>query len=223
MNNESLKAVCKRILEADGIVNDALLHEVEALYEEALFSHFMHLRNQRMKNVEEGLKNRLSAAPKPAFQDSEDLFSESISAKYGDEVKVLPHPEGPPKPIVEKTIQEDAPLPKSAPVADTPPPTPKAPVEELKKVLEERVVSPASKAKLNNLNIGLNDRIAFVKQLFMGSQEDYQRVISQINTMDDYNESIDFIQSVVKLDYDWSSVEETEQRLLDLVANRFNK
>ncbi|MDO9039469.1 MAG: hypothetical protein Q7U59_14095, partial [Lutibacter sp.] len=33
----------------------------------------------------------------------------------------------------------------------------------------------------NNIQVGLNDRIAFVNQLFEGSQQDFNRVVSQLN------------------------------------------
>ena len=35
---------------------------------------------------------------------------------------------------------------------------------------------------LANIQIGLNDRIAFVKNLFEWNQEDFNRVVSQLNT-----------------------------------------
>lgn len=237
MHNETLKAICNRILQADGGMNDDLIQQIERLYEEALLEQFLQIRQQKMSAIHQNVRDRAAniptpEAPAPASTPQPD---QSTAAKYGDEVKVLPHPEGPPKPTPreEQTAPAQEVKPTTTPEPEpTPQPTPvKEPVshtEELRRVLEERTVpsQPAqssSNSRLTKLNIGLNDRIAFVKQLFMGSQEDYQRVISQINTMDEYGETIDFIKNVVKPDYDWSSVEETEQRLLDLVANRFNR
>jgi transcription antitermination factor NusA-like protein len=73
----------------------------------------------------------------------------------------------------------------------------------------------------NNLQIGLNDRIAFVNQLFEGSQEDFNRVISQLNTFNTEIDAKTFLLKVVKPDYDWSSKIEYEERLLTLIERKF--
>lgn len=244
---ETLKAICSEILEANGGMNEDLLTRIETLYEEALLANYLQLRQDKLSKIHSSVQQRAAEvptpeAPKPApapVRETPSQLETPAASRFGDEVKVLPHPEGPPAPAREP---EPEVVPEPAPVQNveelisptpTPPPA-NAGTEELRRVLEERTVPPkpattpppaqaSSGSRLNNLNIGLNDRIAFVKQLFMGSQEDYQRVISQINTMDEYGETIDFIENVVKPDYDWSQVEETEQRLLDLVANRFNR
>lgn len=243
MHNETLKAICNRILQADGGMNEDLIQQIERLYEEALLEQFLQIRQRKMADIHQNVRDRAASIPSPEapVPTPAPQPDQSAAAKYGDEVKVLPHPEGPPKPTPREEpilpVREEKATPPPAPepeITQEPvkePVAPKEPVshtEELRRVLEERTVpsEPAqspSNPRLAKLNIGLNDRIAFVKQLFMGSQEDYQRVISQINTMDEYGETIDFIENVVKPDYDWSSVEETEQRLLDLVANRFNR
>lgn len=73
-----------------------------------------------------------------------------------------------------------------------------------------------------NIVIGLNDRIAFEKNLFNGKSDDLNRVISQLNTFDTYQESIDFIEDLVKPDFNyWKGKEEYEERLLDLITKRF--
>ena len=73
-----------------------------------------------------------------------------------------------------------------------------------------------------NLQIGLNDRIAFVKQLFGGSQEDFNRVISQLNTVKTLKEAKKFINKMVKPDYNWDDKEEYEQRFMEIVERTFN-
>ena len=72
------------------------------------------------------------------------------------------------------------------------------------------------------INIGLNDRIAFVKKLFAGSDEDYNRVISQLNTFDNLEEAEVFIEDMVKPDYnDWSGNDEYEARFIELISKKF--
>ena len=73
------------------------------------------------------------------------------------------------------------------------------------------------------LNIGLNDRLAFIKHLFEGQAEDYTRVLSQINTMDNFEEAKDFIKGRVKPDYnDWANKEVYSDRFLAIIEKRFN-
>ena len=73
----------------------------------------------------------------------------------------------------------------------------------------------------NNIQVGLNDRIAFVKYLFDGSQEDFNRVVSQLNSFKTEKEAKRFLNKLVKPDYDWNGKEEYEQRLTDLIERKF--
>lgn len=72
-----------------------------------------------------------------------------------------------------------------------------------------------------NIQIGLNDRIIFVKNLFEGSQEDFNRVISQLNTFKTEKEAKKFMTKMVKPDYNWSNHEDLELRLMDIIERRF--
>ena len=73
----------------------------------------------------------------------------------------------------------------------------------------------------DTIQIGLNDRIAFVKNLFNDDQEDFNRVISQLNTLNTEKAAKNFITKMVKPDYDWSDKEEYETRLLEIIERRF--
>jgi len=78
------------------------------------------------------------------------------------------------------------------------------------------------KLKTGGLNIGLNDKIAFIKHLFDGSREDYDRVLSQINTADSYRDAKNLIQNIVKPDYNnWKGKEEFEERFMEIVESKF--
>tara|TARA_B100000795_G_scaffold124002_1_gene92487 strand:- start:11040 stop:11789 length:750 start_codon:yes stop_codon:yes gene_type:complete len=74
---------------------------------------------------------------------------------------------------------------------------------------------------VSSIQIGLNDRIAFVKNLFNNQQEDYNRVISQLNTFKSEKEAIQFINKMVKPDYNWSEQEELETRFLEIITRKF--
>lgn len=73
-----------------------------------------------------------------------------------------------------------------------------------------------------NVQVGLNDRIAFVKYLFEGSQEDFNRVLSQLNSFKTEDEAKNFIKKFVKPDYNWSAVVEYEERLMNLIVRKFS-
>ncbi|WP_299318026.1 hypothetical protein [uncultured Maribacter sp.] len=75
----------------------------------------------------------------------------------------------------------------------------------------------------SNVKVDLNDRLAFVKHLFNNSTEDYNRVLSQLNTIDTEERSISFIKNMVKPDYNnWAGKEPYEERFIELVSRRFS-
>lgn len=83
-------------------------------------------------------------------------------------------------------------------------------------------VSSLNDTLIKGINIGLNDRIAFVKQLFAGSNEDYNRVISQISTMDTLEEAQEFVDTMVKPDYNnWEGKDEYAARFMNLIEKKF--
>jgi len=72
------------------------------------------------------------------------------------------------------------------------------------------------------INIGLNDRIAFVKHLFGGNNEDYNRVLNQLITLDTFQETKAFIDEMVKPDYNnWDGKEEYENRFMEIIEKKF--
>jgi hypothetical protein len=79
------------------------------------------------------------------------------------------------------------------------------------------------KLKHGSLNIDLNDKIAFIKHLFEGKAEGYDRVISQINTTKSYVEASRFIKEIVKPDYNnWKGKEVYEERLMEIILSKFD-
>ena len=96
------------------------------------------------------------------------------------------------------------------------------PVEEvIPKVTEPKIVSLNDKLA-KGINIDLNDRIAFTKQLFGNSTEDYNRVFNQLITFDSFEETKDFLENMVKPDYNnWEGKEEYVQRFMDIIEKKF--
>ncbi|MTE27113.1 MULTISPECIES: hypothetical protein [Winogradskyella] len=98
------------------------------------------------------------------------------------------------------------------------------PIEDAKKrEAEQGKKSLNDKLKGKGLKIGLNDKIAFIKHLFEGKNEDYERVVSQINTTKSFSEAKALILDMVKPDYNnWEGKEEYEERFIEIVESRFN-
>ena len=87
-------------------------------------------------------------------------------------------------------------------------------IETTKKSLNDKL----SQAQLQ---IGLNDRIAFVKHLFNGSQADFNRVLSQLNSFHSESQAKHFINNIVKPDYNWDDEIEYEERFMNLIERKF--
>ena len=100
-------------------------------------------------------------------------------------------------------------------------------VEVIHTTKTEVVIDPKP-SSLNDLlsksiNIGLNDRIGFEKHLFAGSSEDLNRVLSQLSTFNTYQEAFDFIEDMVKPDYNnWEGKDDYSQRFMEIVEKRFS-
>lgn len=75
---------------------------------------------------------------------------------------------------------------------------------------------------IKEYQIGLNDRLAFVKHLFNDSVKEYERVISQLNTIETEERSKAFITNLVKPEYNnWEGKEDYELRFMTLIERRF--
>ena len=103
--------------------------------------------------------------------------------------------------------------------------------EEEKELLAEMELNPKDiepkSVSLNDklakgISIDLNDRIAFVKHLFGNSDEDYNRVLNQLITYDSFEEAQNFIEDMVKPDYNsWVGKEDYSQRFIEIIEKKF--
>jgi len=93
-----------------------------------------------------------------------------------------------------------------------------------RKVNDTKADKPLSlNDRLNRgLKIGMNDRLGFIKHLFNGSDQDFNRVISQLNTMTTFNDAYSFIDTMVKPDYNnWEGKDAYADRFLELVERNY--
>lgn len=147
-----------------------------------------------------------NSIPEPISKIIEDKIEETASEKVEEIIDV----ENKEELVVEtkKVIEEDI-------------------FAQPKEIFFEKIVIEKPSTNLNDklnkgFNITLNDRIAFEKNLFDGSTEDLNRVLSQIGTLSSYQEAKDFIDEMVKPDYNgWKGKEEFSERFMEFVESKF--
>ena len=150
------------------------------------------------------------------YQELDFVKVEDVPAEVANVVEAVFEA---PTPVVEEVIAEVQP----------------EPVAETSKVLEEEVKATFEKVsqepRISSLNdrlnkaisFGLNDRIGFEKKLFGGSSDDFNRVVSQLNTFDSFEEAKAFVDDFVKPDYNnWEGAEEFETRFMEIVEKKFS-
>ncbi len=95
--------------------------------------------------------------------------------------------------------------------------------EEMTKeeTVEQKAISLNEKLA-KGINIDLNDRIAFIKHLFGNNSEDYNRVLNQLITFNTFYETRNFVQEMVKPDYNnWEGKQDYEERFMDIIEKKF--
>ncbi|MBF8149180.1 hypothetical protein ITJ86_04690 [Winogradskyella sp. F6397] len=168
-------------------------------------------------------------------ETEDDGIMEPVMSKIKDLVSHMPDDEVEEKRVIEETLTSEKILPKetelkqsSIEFEDITSGFNEIPEFEPIEVAQKREVEIANKSlndklKGQNLKIGLNDKLAFIKHLFEGENEDYDRVISQINTTGSLPEAKTLILEMVKPDYNnWVGKEEYEERFLQLIEGKFN-
>ena len=73
-----------------------------------------------------------------------------------------------------------------------------------------------------NLSIDLNDRLAFIKNLFDGDTKAYDKVLSQIVSFESWAEVSTFLETQVKIEYNnWHDKEEISKRFSTILKKHF--
>ena len=178
-------------------------------------------------------------APATSHADVDDkLWAYAKAAAHAAKNVLAGFPDGEPNEVPAATPE---PLPAAAPTpvptpepevtpepapAPAPEPTPAAPAATEAATVASKAASGQTKgrslnARFANFSLGLNDRLAFSKHLFNDNQEDLARVVNQLNTYETYEESVAFIEEMIKPDYDWSAKKDYEERFLNLIKLRF--
>ena len=86
---------------------------------------------------------------------------------------------------------------------------------------EARQLSLNDKLVGSSIQVGLNDRIAFVNKLFNFSQSDFNKALTKLNEFESKNEALNYFQYQVKPNYNWKGKEELEERMISLIERKF--
>jgi hypothetical protein len=211
--------------EAHGVEENPILGEFEAdIREESIEV----IEEEHEQEAEEEIATVLedekrSEEPKPNFEAAFELneeieiespkpaavqisFEDFLGANYNEPqfVKVDDIDQTPAE-IVFEAVPKESIVEVEKPILNTPP----------------KIVSLNDKLS-KGLDIDLNDRIAFVKHLFGNNDEDYNRVLNQLITFDNFYETKNFIDEMVKPDYNnWEGKDNYAERFMDIIEKKF--
>lgn len=208
-NKEIFSADIEEVEEAESVILPTEELIEEELEEEVLVKEIK-AKVEDVEEVEEAVAVVEEIIEQPFKELEEIMFAEP-------ETKIEPEEIEEEVKVEEVKLEENKVLSLEEELQDT------ISVDEMATLFDVPVAAPKS---LNdrfatNIQIGLNDRIVFVKNLFDGSQEDFNRVVSQLNTYGTEKEALKFINKMVKPDYDWSNQQELETRFIEIVARKF--
>lgn len=230
-----LVSIAHRILKLKGKEDVVKMHtEAKELFEKLSILKFL---NENLND-----QAQETATPSSLFSVLDVTFNNKLNSSIKEET--IPTPAAPLKDPIKKEVTP-VPVPQEVPAVNTklnavkqeqPKVTPpvktqdidskELPVfEAIAKTQPEEVSEKKSINDIINtkrLNIGLNDKIAFVKHLFDGESTDYDRVISQLNTIQTFTEAQHLITHIVKPEYNnWEGKEDFEERFINIVETKF--
>lgn len=206
-----IKSIAAEIGNSSNLDTAVLKEKISKLYEKLVVLEFLENSISDIENItpdnsieieEEEDENDFDAEENVTTSDSLDFLKvEEVSE---DEVAI---------PTLEKEVEEEVPTDKT--------------IDEnnLSKSINNSTNSTKSslheELKKSTIQIGLNDRIAFVKRLFDGNQQDFHRVLSQVNTFSNIEEVREFIDTMVKPEHNWDNHEEYAHRFMEIIENKF--
>ena len=182
-----------------------------------------HFELFKEKEIEFEAKKSKNEAKQISFEEmlgsnSDPIFERVQSATVSEEAAI--------EPITETEVEAEE-IPEIEEEVFTPAFEMSAP-EEVEEIEASEVISEVKKSNPINdsfsktISFGLNDKIAFEKQLFGGSSEDLNRVISQLSTFDTFDEAENFIEDMVKPDYNnWEGKDDYVARFMEIVEKKF--
>lgn len=199
---EQPKIVGEIVLDEDEVIEK---EEIEQSFEEEITSPVFEL----VSEIEAEIENNVEVAQKENQKEQTHQISleDLLGQDYNEPVFVKPND------VINSTKEEKPVLNKDV-TETTKPQKVETQKENKSTILNDKLAK--------GINIAFNDRIAFVKHLFQDSNEDYNRVLSQLNTFTTFTEAKDFIIEIIKPDYNnWEGKKEFEERFIEIVEKKF--
>ncbi len=244
---KSLKDLGLEIANSESTATNDWLKSTAKLYEQLLLADYLEKRKASLEAIEDELIVKVTEviSSEPIKVKPNEKAAASIES-LGDEIRKVPIPQGPPVSSNQKSIYDEPNVDMEKEVIEKPIELDEVvvevkseveetlelakPVKSSKKESKSSIAEKAASAPKKSLNdvlsgsaikFGLNDRIAFVKHLFNGSQEDFNRVVSQLNSFTHQQEALDFVEHIVKPEYNWKNKEEFANRFMESLENRY--
>lgn len=180
--------------------------------QEVVFEPFFEITKDEIPEKEEKASPKQISFEEILGHNYGDLTFEKVSDKEPTIIHHLEELEG--DQLEEDELEEESNLEDLATIEE--------PIVEIFEEKTEQKPMVQNDINTKVITFGLNDRIGFEKNLFGGSSEDMNRVISQISTFDTFEEAKDFIEDMVKPDYNnWDGKEDYALRFMEIVEREF--
>jgi hypothetical protein len=94
--------------------------------------------------------------------------------------------------------------------------------DKISKPAEKTVASAATRQPISNIKaaIGINEKFAYLKDLFKNNVNEYNQALDKLNNFDNYTEAEDYFQEL-KAKYSWDPETKSFQGLADLLSRRY--
>lgn len=96
--------------------------------------------------------------------------------------------------------------------------------DKLNKQNENSLADKLKQNKIKDLKqaIGINEKFLFINELFEGNLNDYNNAIAQLNSLSSKTEADTFIESELKIKYNWNENSKAKNIFIELVERRFS-
>ena len=94
-------------------------------------------------------------------------------------------------------------------------------MKDERKVTEGGLAASVLQKQTRRFAIGLNDKVAFVKNLFDESEEDFQKVTQTIAGLGNAQQALEYIDNKVKSEFNWENKADWEERFKAEVSRAF--
>jgi hypothetical protein len=222
-----IKELAKRILDSnDNLETSELVRLSRDLYEKAIVLDYLESVTE-VSAISAEAEPEVAKVEKPVVELEESVQEEAMTSpeiRTDESVEENPEEESPPLTLNDlfvptfDGIKED--MSQKDEFKDT------ISLDETEKLFvtkkeEVKQLSLNDRLMGKNIQIGLNDRIAFVNKLFNFSQSDFNKVLAKLNECGTRDEAINYFQYQVKPNYNWKGKEDLEERLVIMIERKF--